>query len=185
MPGSTHVSDPSTSTETLVQAIEDRLDAWGVPERVDLEDDAALTWAAVGGIEEVWDVVVPQRLLDEVRERSALARVIAERVRHQTRLRARREPLVFRAAVRIHLTPPQGGPTRETCTSGRIGPYDVDAIVDQAVRAGNGARLELSGADQDGRALRALKARVEARTRGGVEVTVRTVDASGGVPGRS
>ena len=161
--------------EALVRAVEDRLGAYGIPETVGHDGDAVLARAALGGIEDAWDVTVPNRLLDEVRERAVLARVIADRVWLQQRRRAGREPLVLRGTVRVRLSLPAGSPGRATTMSGRLDPYDLEQLVEQAARAERGARLEIEGGEADLSTMQVLRERVEARTGGAIEVAVRTV----------
>jgi acyl carrier protein len=87
-------------------------------------------------------IVVPERILDEVRTFSDLVRATGLLIRARCETEARGAEPVERIWVRI--VPPAGKSTGTLERTGWLTPYTAETIGEDAVRAGPGARLELT-----------------------------------------
>lgn len=161
--------------QQLAVLIEDHLDAYGVAAdgRSLLGATEAIA-AVVGAIERTWDLVIPARLLEQVRDRTELVTACVARIRRHVRLRARRTALPAPASLQVRVEPPAGCGAGGFTRSGTMTAYDAEELVAGALRWGPGTRLVV--VVRDGRAgemVEALVDRTLALGDGAVRVEIR------------
>ena len=124
------------------------VDARELTREVSLVDDLAvdsLDFAELAiAVEEEFRVTFPEILIDDLRTYGDLVSRVQLAVRElharQAAAESERPPPFIWARVR----PPEGRPTGTIERTGWLTPYTVETIVDSALRAGPGARLEVA-----------------------------------------
>src|SRR5213594_4379101 len=113
----------------------------GVSLRDDLAADSLDLVELAMALEAEFGIVVPERILDRVRTYGDLVQAtgLLIHARREAEVRAAEPPLRMWARV----LPPAGESGRRLERSGWLTPYTAEAIAEDAVRAGHGARLEV------------------------------------------
>jgi len=113
----------------------------GVSLRDDLAADSLDLVELAMALEAEFGIMVPERILDRVRTYGDLVQAtgLLIRARRAAEVRAAEPPLRMRARV---LSPAESGGSLER--AGWLTPYAAETIAEDAVRAGHGARLELT-----------------------------------------
>lgn len=142
------MSEPSD--DELADMIEERLGAYAAESG---EDGVVALGAAARAIERTWDLVIPRRLLAEVRDRRELVEACVARVRRHLRLRGRRRPLPHAAPLKVRIEPPVGRAVRGITRSGTVTAYDAEELLDGVRRWGPGGRIDVVVTDDRGRAM--------------------------------
>ncbi len=114
----------------------------GVSLRDDLAADSLDLVELTMALEAEFGIVVPERILDQVRTYGDLVQAtgLLVHARREAEVRAAEPPLRMWARV----LPPAGESGRRLERSGWLTPYTAEAIAEDAVRAGHGARLEVA-----------------------------------------
>src|SRR5437867_11348293 len=114
----------------------------GVSLRDDLAADSLDLVELAMALEAEFGIVVPERILDRVRTYGDLVQAtgLLVHARREAEVRAAEPPLRMWARV----LPPAGESGRRLERSGWLTPYTAEAIAEDAVRAGHGARLEVA-----------------------------------------
>ncbi len=156
----------------IVALLTDRLgvDRGIVTPEVSLADDLAadsLDLAEIAlAIEDEFDVVFPRRVLDFVRTCGELVDVTVVLTRRRPAARGSERPLVAHTRIVEHAT------VLERVLA--LTPYAVETLVEDALRAGAGARLEVTvAAETDPRTVASLAERLSVLGPRGVAVAVR------------
>ena len=118
----------------------------GVSLRDDLAADSLDLVELAMALEAEFGIVVPEHILDRVRTYGDLVRAtgLLIRARRAAEVRAAKPPLGTWARV---VLPPAGEPGGNLERAGWLTPYAAETIAEDAVRAGHGARLELTVAE--------------------------------------
>jgi acyl carrier protein len=115
---------------------------------VSLRDDLAvdsLDLAEVAAaIEDTWNVTLPDRLLAQVRTYGELTQATLDLVFRRRRLTPRGGRRLDALAVRARITSPGAGARATLERTELLTPYAVEAIAEDALRAGPGAELHLT-----------------------------------------
>lgn len=119
-------------------------------------------------LEARWGVTLSDRHLEDVRTYSQLLDVMTSALRGRTRAPDRNDRPAF---ARFRIVPADGARLEH---AGPLDPYTVQILVDEARRAGPGARVELESDREDG-IIAAARRRLAAR---GVAVSVRRPPSS-------
>jgi len=130
------------------RVVSDRLGV-GVEElvsEVSLRDDLAadsldLVELAMA-LEAEFAIVVPDRVLDRVRTYGDLVQTTGHLLRTRCEAEANGAAAPLRISARI--TPPAGGSAGTLERTGWLSPYFAETVGDDAMRAGNGARLDVT-----------------------------------------
>ena len=95
-------------------------------------------------IENQFEVVVPESALDGVRTYGDLVDLVHARMRDRREAEERAEMLATPALVWARIFPPPGSRSGDLQRAGWLTPYTAETIAEDALRAGPGARLEVS-----------------------------------------
>ena len=114
----------------------------GVSLREDLAADSLDLVELAMGLEAEFGIMMPERILDRVRTYGDLVQATGRliRARRAAEVRAAEPPLRMRARV----LSPAGESGGSLERAGWLTPYAAETIAEDAVRAGHGARLELT-----------------------------------------
>jgi len=163
----------------VARLIEDRLEVYGVGATLDDASASGAMGEVVRAIERTWDLVIPDRLLDQVRDRGELVEACVARVQRHLRLRARRKVLPSAADLQVRVEPPAGYHASGISRGGTMTAYDAEELVAGALRWGPGARIDVVVSDDPaGSMVEALVDRTGALREGVVRVNVRRAAVS-------
>jgi len=130
-------------------------------------------------LEAEFAIVVPERILDQARTYGDLVQAIGRLIRTRRQAEARgAEEWPFRVWAR--LTPAAGGSIVER--TGWLTAYTAETVADDALRAGSGARLEVTVAASTTADLARTRQQFAELGKRGVHVTVRRDDRPPGPP---
>ena len=142
--------------------------------RDDLAADSLDLVELAMALEAEFAIVVPERILDQVRTYGDLVQATGVLIRTRCEAEARGAELPLRIWVRI--TPPAGASAGALERTGWLTPYTAETVAEDALRAGNGARLEVTVAARTMARLSRVQQQFAQLGKRGVQVTVRTGD---------
>ena len=122
-------------------------------------------------LEAEFAIVVPERTLDQVRTYGDLVQATGLLIRTRCEEEAGGAERPLRMWVRI--TPPAGGSAGTLERTGWLTPYTAETVAEDALRAGDGARLELTVAASTVEGLAQVRQQFARLGKRGVQVTVR------------
>jgi len=152
----------------------------GVSLREDLAADSLDLVELAMVLEGEFAIVVPERILDEVRTYGDLIHATGLLVRAGREAEARRAETPPR--VRGRLVPPAGQASSTLERTGWLTPYTAETLVEDGARAGRGATLELTVGESTTAGLARVRQRFARLAARGVHVTVRRDDRAAAPP---
>ena len=131
-------------------------------------------------LEAEFAIVVPERILDEVRTYGDLiaATNLLIRARCEAEGRGAEEPARFR----VRIVPATGESSGTLERTGWLTPYTAETIAEDAVRAGRGARLEVTVGASTTEGIARVQRQFARLGKRGVQVTVRRDDRAAAPP---
>ena len=131
-------------------------------------------------LEAEFAIVVPERILDRVRTYGDLVHATGLLIRARAEAETRATEPAPR--IRVRITPPAGDPGGTLERTGGLTPYTAETIVEDAVRAGNGSRLDMTVGKSTAAGLARIRDRFARLGERGVRVTVRCDDQPAALP---
>src|SRR5439155_17374520 len=142
--------------------------------RDDLAADSLDLIELAMALEAEFAIVVPERILDQVRTYGDLVQTTGLLIRTRCEAEARGAERPLRMWVRI--TPPAGGSAGILERTGWFTPYTAETVAEDALRAGTGAQLEVTVAASTTAGLARVQQQFAGVGKRGVQVSVRRDD---------
>jgi len=148
----------------------------GVSLREDLAADSLDLVELAMALEAEFAIVVPDSVLDRVRTYGDLVQTTGHLLRSRCKAEADGAAPPLRISARI--TPPAGGSAGTLERTGWLSPYFAETVGDDAMRAGNGARLDVTLSVSSTADLARTRRQFAGLGKRGVHVAVRRDDRS-------